>query len=35
MDKGSFDSAFKASRSAGKKAFSWRGKKYNTKMKGE
>lgn len=35
MDKGSFDSAFKASRTAGKKTFSWRGKKYNTKMKGE
>lgn len=33
MDKGSFDSAFKASRMAGKKTFSWRGKKYNTKMK--
>ena len=35
MDKGSFNSAFKASRSAGKKTFSWRGKKYNTKLKGE
>jgi len=35
MDKGSFDSAFKASRSAGKKTFTWRGKKYNTKLKGE
>jgi hypothetical protein len=35
LDKGSFDSAFKASRTAGKKTFTWRGKKYNTKMKGE
>jgi hypothetical protein len=35
LDKGSFDSAFKASRSAGKKTFTWRGKKYNTKLKGE
>jgi hypothetical protein len=35
MDKGSFDSAFKSSRSAGKKEFTWRGKKYNTKLKGE
>jgi hypothetical protein len=35
MDKGSFNSAFKASRSAGKKEFTWRGKKYNTKLKGE
>lgn len=35
LDKGSFDSAFKASRSAGKKSFTWRGKKYNTKLKGE
>lgn len=35
MDKGSFDSAFKASRSAGKKTFTWRGKKYNTKLRGE
>ena len=33
MDKGSFDSAFKASRTAGKKAFTWRGKKYTTEMK--
>lgn len=30
-----FDSAFKAARSAGKKQFTWRGKKYTTKMKGE
>ena len=35
LDKGSFDSAFKASRSAGKKIFTWRGKKYNTKLRGE
>jgi hypothetical protein len=35
LDKGSFDSAFKASRSAGKKTFTWRGKKYNTKLKGQ
>ena len=35
MDKGSFNSAFKASRTAGKKTFSWRGKKYNTKLRGE
>lgn len=35
MDKGSFDKAFKASREAGKKVFTWRGNKYNTKLKGE
>jgi hypothetical protein len=35
LDKGSFDSAFKASRSAGKSTFTWRGKKYNTKLRGE
>jgi hypothetical protein len=33
MDKGSFNSAFKASRIAGKKTFTWRGKKYTTEMK--
>jgi hypothetical protein len=33
MDKGSFDKAFKASRMAGKKTFTWRGKKYTTEMK--
>jgi hypothetical protein len=33
VDKGSFDKAFKASRVAGKKDFTWRGKKYTTKMK--
>ena len=35
MDKGSFDSAFKASRNAKKKTFTWRGKKYTTKKAGE
>ena len=35
LDKGSFDSAFKASRAAGKKTFSWKGKKYTTKKAGE
>jgi len=30
---GQFDSAFKAARSAGKSTFTWRGKKYTTKMK--
>jgi len=35
LDKGSFGAAFKASRSAGKKEFTWRGKRYNTKIKGE
>lgn len=31
----SFGKAFAASRSAGKKVFSWRGKSYNTKLAGE
>jgi hypothetical protein len=35
LDKGSFNSAFKVSRASGKKTFSWRGKKYNTKKAGE
>lgn len=35
MDKGSFDSAFKSSRTAGKKTFTWRGKKYTIKKAGE
>ena len=35
MDRGSFNSAFKASRTAGMKTFTWRGKKYNTKEAGE
>ena len=30
-----FDDAFSAARKAGVKTFSWRGRKYNTKMKGE
>ena len=28
-----FDQAFAAARRAGKKEFTWRGKRYNTKMK--
>ncbi len=35
MDKGSFDDAFSAARQAGRQDFSWRGRKYNTKIKGE
>ena len=31
----SFDSAFAAARKSGKSTFTWRGKKYNTKQKGE
>ena len=31
----SFDNAFAAARKAGVETFSWRGRKYNTKMKGE
>ena len=31
----SFDKAFSEARSAGKKSFNWRGRTYNTKMKGE
>ena len=31
----SFDKAFTAARKAGKKTFTYKGKKYNTKMKGE
>ena len=31
----SFDQAFSQARSAGKKSFDWRGRTYNTKMKGE
>jgi hypothetical protein len=31
----SFDSSFAAARKAGKSTFTWRGKKYNTKLKGE
>jgi len=31
----SFDSSFAAARKAGKSTFTWRGKKYNTKLKGK
>jgi hypothetical protein len=31
----SFDSSFAAARKAGKSTFTWRGKKYNTKIRGE
>ncbi len=34
-DKGSFDDAFAAAREAGRQDFSWRGRKYNTKVRGE
>jgi hypothetical protein len=34
-DKGSFDDAFAAARKAGRQDFSWRGRKYNTKIRGE
>lgn len=34
-DKGSFDDAFAAARQAGRQDFSWRGRKYNTKLRGE
>lgn len=34
-DKGSFDDAFSAARKAGRGDFTWRGRKYNTKMSGE
>jgi hypothetical protein len=34
-DKGSFDDAFAAARKAGRQDFSWRGRKYNTKTRGE
>ncbi len=35
FNKKSFDQAFKAARTSGAKQFTWRGKKYTTKMKGE
>lgn len=35
IDKGSFDDAFRNARKAGKKEFSWKGKRYNTKLRGE
>ena len=34
-DKGSFDDAFAAARQSGRQDFSWRGRKYNTKVKGK
>lgn len=34
-NKGSFDDAFAAARQSGRQDFSWRGRKYNTKVKGE
>ena len=34
-DRGSFDDAFAAARKAGRQDFSWRGRKYNTKLRGE
>jgi len=34
-DKGNFDDAFSAARKSGREDFTWRGRKYNTKMKGE
>ena len=35
QDKGSFDSAFGTARKQGAKEFTWRGRQYNTKLKGE
>jgi len=35
FNKKTFDQAFKAARTSGAKQFTWRGKKYTTKMKGE
>ena len=35
FNKKSFDQAFKSARTSGAKVFTWRGKKYTTKMKGE
>jgi len=35
FNKKTFDQAFKAARSSGAKEFTWRGKRYNTKIKGE
>lgn len=35
FNKKSFDQAFSAARSSGAKEFTWRGKRYNTKIKGE
>lgn len=35
FNKKTFDQAFKAARTSGAKEFTWRGKRYNTKLKGE
>lgn len=35
FNKKTFDQAFKAARTSGAKEFTWRGKRYNTKIKGE
>jgi hypothetical protein len=35
FDKKTFDQAFKAARTAKSKTFTWRGNKYNTKLRGE
>jgi len=35
FNKKTFDQAFKSARTSGAKTFTWRGKKYTTKMKGE
>jgi hypothetical protein len=35
FDKKTFDQAFKAARTAKAKTFTWKGNKYNTKVKGE
>lgn len=35
INKGSFDDAFRNARKAKMKEFTWRGKRYNTKLKGE
>lgn len=35
FNKKTFDQAFKAARTSGAKEFTWRGKRYNTKLRGE
>jgi hypothetical protein len=35
QDKGSFDNAFGTARKQGAKEFTWRGRQYNTKLKGQ
>lgn len=35
QDKGSFDNAFGTARKQGAKEFTWRGRRYNTKLKGQ